>query len=100
MGLFANTTDCLHWHGTGTVSYCLAIVTAPQPPVVNISFLGNQACLAWPTNAAGFVLETSTNLAPPAVWVAVTNPPTPADSQMVLWLPMDARNRFFRLRQP
>jgi len=36
---------------------------------------GTNVILAWPTNAVGFILQSTTNLVSPAVWS--TNSPTP-----------------------
>jgi len=57
--------------GNGTV-FSLSL----PPPPLTITPLGTNVVLAWPTYAPGVILQSTTNLSPPAVWN--TNFPSPA----------------------
>jgi hypothetical protein len=75
------------------------IVSTPSAPTVNISF-SNGLSLSWPTAAAGYYLEYTTNLAS-GIWVS--NPVTPAvvGGFNVVSQPVNSSgNRFFRLHHP
>jgi hypothetical protein len=76
--------------------------TAPAVlPVLSVASAGNQLSLTWGvSNAAGFLLFGTTNLAPPAIWSPVTNLPTPGNNQIQVMLPYPLPNLFFRLSQP
>src|SRR6185437_1864768 len=52
-------------YGPGAI---FRIVVPPPPPTLTIAQEGNQMVFSWPTNAAGFVLQLTTNLTPPIVW--------------------------------
>jgi hypothetical protein len=75
--------------------------TAPAMlPVLSIATVGSQMSLAWDiTNAAGFLLYRTTNLAPPALWFPVTNLPTLGTNQIQVTLPNSLPRQFFRLNQ-
>jgi hypothetical protein len=76
--------------------YRLAIIPAPalQARVSGKSFI-----LSWPTNATGYVLQTTTNLAAANSWAAVTNTPATVNQQSVVTNPISGAARFYRLRQ-
>ena len=44
-------------------------------PVLTISSSPGGFTFTWPANSGNFVLQTTTNLAPPATWTDVTTPP-------------------------
>jgi hypothetical protein len=70
-------------------------------PVLSVATAGNQLSLTWGvSNAAGFLLFGTTNLAPPAAWSPVTNLPTLGNNQIQVMLPDPLPNQFFRLSQP
>jgi hypothetical protein len=75
--------------------------TAPDVlPVLSIAAAGGQLSLTWGvSNAPGFLLFSTTNLAP-AVWSQVTNLPTLGSNQIQVILPYSLQNQFFRLAQP
>lgn len=76
--------------------------TAPAVlPVLSIATVGNQMSLTWNvSNASGFLLYSTTNLAPPAIWFSVTNLPTLGSNQIQVLLPNSMPSHFFRLTQP
>jgi hypothetical protein len=62
------------------------------------SHAGNSLTFHWPTGA---ILESTTNLIPPAVWATVTNPPpTSVNGTNSVTVPISAGRQFFRLRVP
>ncbi|MBI3880989.1 MAG: DUF11 domain-containing protein [Verrucomicrobia bacterium] len=71
------------------------------PPSLVQQQSGGSFVFSWPLVANNFVLECTTNLAPPIVWSAVTNAPVDADPLRVVTIPIDpaAAVKVFRLRQ-
>jgi hypothetical protein len=75
------------------------IVSVPSAPTVNISF-NNGLSLSWPTAAAGYYLEYTTNLTS-GIWIS--NPVVPAvvNGFNTVNQPVNnSGNRFFRLHHP
>ena len=69
-------------------------------PVLSAALAGNQLSLTWGiSNSAGFLLFSTTNLAPPATWSQVTNLPTLGTDQIQVTLPCLLPSQFFRLTQ-
>ena len=76
--------------GSGTVfSLSLGVVTAP---LLTIALSGTNVTLTWPTNAAGLVLQSVTNLASP-VWTVI-------GGQNPLTIGISSQQQFFRLATP
>jgi hypothetical protein len=79
--------------------HSLALVVAQSaPPTLAISMSGSRTVLSWPTNAAGYTLQTTPSLASPA-WQAVTNAPVIVGNRYVLTNAWPGPSGFFRLRQ-
>jgi hypothetical protein len=55
---------------TSFVSYA----SPNQQPLLSVSSSANSLTFTWPTNDGSFVLESTTSLAPPAVWTEVSSP--------------------------
>ena len=68
------------------------------PQLLSIARAANRVVLSWPTNAAGFTLQCSTNLTTPN-WVALTNPITIVNGQYMFTNDLASRSKFFRLAQ-
>lgn len=73
--------------------------TTPAPPQLSTAFdpAGGQLTLsrsAWATN---FTVYTSTNLAPPTIWLPITNAAVPRGNVLTLTLPATNGIQFFRL---
>lgn len=66
------------------------------PQILTIARSANRVVLSWPTNAAGFVLQSTTNL-PAANWVTVTNVGSISNGQYLLTNDVPNKTRFFRL---
>ena len=43
----------------------MAVVQAPDAPLLTITYAGNQAIISWPASASGWTLQTNANLATP-----------------------------------
>jgi uncharacterized repeat protein (TIGR03803 family) len=77
--------------GSGTVfSLSLAAVTVPSPKLTIIVYATN-VVLTWPTNATGFILQSTTNLVSP-VWITVPGQNTVTNS-------ISGIQKFYRLSQ-
>ncbi|HRT56463.1 MAG TPA: hypothetical protein P5038_07535, partial [Candidatus Paceibacterota bacterium] len=60
---------------------------------------GSSLVIAWPASAANAVLEGASSLAPPVVWLPVTNPPpVEANGLKSVTLPIGSGSGYYRLR--
>jgi uncharacterized repeat protein (TIGR03803 family) len=84
----------------GSAGTIFRIVMPPPPPTLMIAPDGNQLVLSWPTNAAGFVLQLTTNLTPPIVWSDSTDASAVVGTQFTVTNANSAAGQFFRLKQP
>ena len=75
--------------GDGTV-FSLSL-GAVNEPLLAIFHAGTNVIVTWPTNATGFTLQSTTNLAAP-VWVTVTG-------QNTVTNPISGTQKFYRLSQ-
>ena len=79
------------------------VLYLPQkPPAVTLNSTqsGNMLTLAWITdNPAGLVLQSTTNLTPPTIWLTVTNVPLLISNQPTVTVPISKVNQFYRLHQ-
>jgi hypothetical protein len=69
-----------------------------QQPQLNIVPMNGGALLAWPTTAAGYVIESTPSLTSP-VWETATNVPVISGGSYILTNYWSDQTRFFRLRQ-
>jgi BspA type Leucine rich repeat region (6 copies)/Carboxypeptidase regulatory-like domain len=78
-----------------------AVMISAQPGVPLLALVpdSGNAVLSWPTNAAGFVLQSSTNLASPVNWIDVSLSPILIGGQDVVIVPMSGQQQFYRLKQ-
>lgn len=77
-----------------------AVMLSAQPGVPQLALIpyGGNAVLSWPTNDAGFALQSSTNLARAAAWMNVSLSPIVIGGQNVVIVPMSSRQQFYRLK--
>ena len=80
---------------SGSRFYRLAIIAAPA---LQAQVAGKNFILSWPTNATGYVLQTTTNLAAANSWTAVTNTPATVNQQSVVTNQISGSARFYRLK--
>ena len=69
------------------------------PPQLTLTSAGSNVVLAWPTNATGFTLQTTTNLSPSAVWTTNLPSPVVVNGQNVVTNPIAGIQQYFRLTQ-
>jgi uncharacterized repeat protein (TIGR01451 family) len=101
-GTFTNTASCgstvndpLKGNNTASVK------TVVDFPALTTLVQGNNLVISWPVEATAYSLESTTNLAPPVVWTAVTVPaPVTVGGQKTVTIPIGSGNKFFRLRAP
>jgi hypothetical protein len=55
--------------------------------------------LTWPTNIAGFTLQSTTNLGSSAVWTTNSPAPVIVNDQYVMTNPISGGQQFYRLSQ-
>lgn len=67
-------------------------------PALSIKPSAKNAALTWPTNAAGFQLQSSSLLGTNANWKTITNSVAIAGTNYCLTLPVTNRAAFFRLQ--
>lgn len=84
-------------HGTGLWSSVDNIVLQPIPSLAG-SVVGTNIVLMWPTNVAGFVLQTSTNLSNTSSWLNVTNGVVVAGSNRTVTTSATRPDQYFRLK--
>jgi uncharacterized repeat protein (TIGR03803 family) len=88
------TTDQGGNFGYGTL---FSISVPVAPPQLNLFLSGTNAVLTWPTNAAGFTLQSATNLVSP-VWNAVSPVPVIQGGQNAVTNPVSGAQKFYRLQ--
>ncbi|HEY5043030.1 MAG TPA: choice-of-anchor tandem repeat GloVer-containing protein, partial [Verrucomicrobiae bacterium] len=86
-------TDAL----SATATQSLVLQIMPQP-AMGITTSGNQILLSWPTNAAGYILQSTTNLSS-GIWSDVTSGITVVDTNYVFTSTPNGNAAFFRLKQ-
>jgi uncharacterized repeat protein (TIGR03803 family) len=79
--------------GAGTVFRLLL-----PPRLIIIRSAGN-VILTWPNNAAGFTLQSTTNLVSPAVWSTVSPGPAVVNGENAVTNPISGTRKFYRLSQ-
>ena len=82
--------------GDGTV---FSLTLPDSTPRLNIVRSGPQIVLSWPTNAAGFTLRSTTNLAPPAVWSTVVPARVVVNGEYVVTNSISGPRRYYQLSQ-
>jgi hypothetical protein len=73
---------------------------SPNIPSLSVSRSANTTVLMWPTNAPGFVLESSAALANPASWTGVIGPIYTVGDQYTVTNVTASGMTFYRLRAP
>ena len=82
--------------GDGTV---FRLRLSAAPPQLTIFRLGADVVLTWPASAAGFTLQSSTNLVPPAGWTTNSPAPVVVNGQNTVTNPVSGTRKFYRLIQ-
>ncbi|MGO9269700.1 MAG: Calx-beta domain-containing protein [Terriglobia bacterium] len=75
-----------------------SVKTIVQSLSLTVLRVGANFTMAWPIGGGNYILETTTDLMPPAVWTPVTNPPpTVVGGQSTVTIPIGSGSEFFRL---
>jgi uncharacterized repeat protein (TIGR01451 family) len=81
-----------------SASVTINITPEPVSPVaLNIVRSSGKVIISWPTNAAGLVLESRTNLSPSSVWTTVAESPVIVGNQYMVTNNVDGKANFYRL---
>jgi len=80
--------------GKGTVFSLSLGVSQPQ---LTISLSGTSLILTWPTNAAGFILQSTTNLGAFSIWTTVPPAPVVVNGQNTVTNSISGTQQFYRL---
>ena len=67
--------------------------------LLGITTSGSNVLLFWPTNVAGFTLQSTTNLVPPTVWTTVSPAPVVVNGQNAVTNAISSTRQFYRLSQ-
>jgi hypothetical protein len=69
-------------------------------PTLQITSVGLGECrISWPAAAAGYTLERTTQLAPPAAWTPVTNPVESVGGTNRITITSTESAAYYRLKQ-
>jgi len=82
--------------GRGTVFSLTLPIALPQ---LTVSPSAANVILTWPTNAAGFTLQSITNLGSSAVWTTNSPAPVVVNGQNTVTNPISGAQQFYRLSQ-
>jgi len=82
--------------GNGTV---FSLSLPVSPPQLTIIPSRANVILTWPTNAAGFTLQSTTNLVSPAIWTNVSPGPVVVHRRNAVTNPILGTRQSYRLSQ-
>jgi uncharacterized repeat protein (TIGR01451 family) len=100
-GTFTNTATCSSPAITDPrkADNSASVKTIVQLVPLTVSHVGASLGISWPTNGGNYILESTTNLSPPAVWTPVTDAVLSlVGGQTRVIVPIGPGNRYFRLR--
>jgi hypothetical protein len=83
----------------GKASVGIAHAYLVLPPTLSIFHSGANVILTWPTNAAGFTLQSTTNLVSSIVWSTNSPAPVIVNGQNAVTNPISGPQKFYRLSQ-
>jgi uncharacterized repeat protein (TIGR03803 family) len=95
--LSGNTLYGTAWEGGSSGLGTVFSITLP--PQLTIIPSGANVVLAWPTNAAGFTLQSTTNLGSLAFWTTNSPVPVVVNGQNTVTNPISGAQQFYRLSQ-
>jgi uncharacterized repeat protein (TIGR03803 family) len=97
--LSGNTLYGTAYQGGSSSKGTVFSLSLPSPPQLTIIPSGANVILTWPTNAAGFTLQSTTNLVPPVVWSTVSPGPVVVNGQNTVTNAISGTQKFYRLSQ-
>ena len=74
-------------------------LSLPGPPQLTITRSGTNVVVTWPANAAGFTLQSTTNLVAPSVWRTNLPAPVIVNGQNTVTNAISGTRQFYRLTQ-
>ena len=87
----------------GNVTSAIAFLTVNPVAIPSVSIaadpVAHQIHLSWPTNALGFVLQSTTDLSPSGNWTNDTNTPAVVGGEFSVTTGAPDSIRFYRLRK-
>ena len=86
--------------GAASASAQQIIRVGGSSPQLSIALTNRQIVVSWPDAAAGFNLQSTTNLASQSSWAAVTNVAVVVGEQRNVSLPPANTSQFYRLKKP
>lgn len=100
-GWFISSTATDPAGNTGEFSPLVAVEPYPLLSIAPLGSPPTSVALSWTNTALGYVVDTTTNLSPPAIWVVLTNTPISTNGQWLLTLPIESiPERYYRLTLP
>jgi uncharacterized repeat protein (TIGR01451 family) len=96
----ASTGDPDPTNNSDTVVAFLAGSEPPPAPVLTGTQVGSSLTLSWPSNAVGFILESTSALGSNALWNPVLAQPTVASGTATVNITSPGKTSFYRLRKP
>jgi uncharacterized repeat protein (TIGR03803 family) len=74
-------------------------LSLPPPPQLAIDRSGTNVIITWPTNAAGFTLQSATNLVSSSAWNTNLPAPVVVNGHNTVTNPIRGIQQFYRLAQ-
>jgi uncharacterized repeat protein (TIGR03803 family) len=94
-GTLYGTTETGGKTAAGTI-FSISLLST-NPPRLTITPSPTSVTLAWPTNAAGFTLQSTTNIISPAVWTVVSPPPVVIEDRYAVTNSLSRSQEVYRL---
>ncbi|MEY2409829.1 MAG: hypothetical protein QOF48_2499, partial [Verrucomicrobiota bacterium] len=99
-GVGTNLVTCTASDHSGNTNTCgFQVVIQDVVPTLTITRQGANIVVCWPATCAVHLLEETSSLSPVISWSQVATPPVLVGNQYCTTLPIQAGNRYFRLRR-
>src|SRR5207248_2771263 len=98
-GVAVDSSGNVYVADTDSQSIRKGVLASLTLPSLSGTQANNQIVFAWPTNYAGFALQSSTDLNSASNWTNITSNPPVLGSQFVVTNPISGGAKFFRLKK-
>ncbi len=98
-GVAVDSSGTVYVADTDTQSIRKGILAQLPLPLLSATEANNQIVIAWPTNSAGFTLQSSPDLNSAANWTNLASNPPVLGLQFVVTNPISGGAQFFRLKK-